>query len=326
MAALASVRRQVDRRRRGRLVQGRRVVADHPGRRDLRAERGPGLQHHLDPLAADAVAAAIVEAAYDLVLEDRRTGWRPRAGRGGPGRGRPRPSRSPNRWRRCSTRPTSRRGCCRLRAAVEGRLHPARAARLERAARRVQPHVAAVVHRPGDRDVVVGEEDEAVAHVGAAGELLDALDQLLARRVGGVGLAGEHELHRPVGCRAAGAQSRSASDSRSVARLYVAKRRAKPTVSTVGSSTSSPRRWRARRTSSSRPSFSVAHASIGSIVADTRPPVGVGTGPVVADDAGQQGVDAGRRPRAPVHAVGDRADRHLADRGGRATGPGTSAG
>ena len=32
----------------------------------------------------------------------------------------------------------------------------------------------------------------------------------------------------------------------------------------VGSSTSAPRRWRARRTSSSRPSFSVAHASSGS--------------------------------------------------------------
>ena len=82
--------------------------------------------------------------------------------------------------------------------AVEGRLHAARPARLERAAGRVQPDVAAVVHRPGDRDVVVGEEHEPAAHVGLAGELLDALDQLLAGRVGWMGLAGEHELHGAV--------------------------------------------------------------------------------------------------------------------------------
>src|SRR3546814_7645105 len=53
--------------------------------------------------------------------------------------------------------------------------------------------------RPGDAHVVVGQEDEAVADVELATEQLDLADHLLARLVGRVGLAGEHELHRPAG-------------------------------------------------------------------------------------------------------------------------------
>ncbi len=38
-----------------------------------------------------------------------------------------------------------------------------------------------------------------MSYVGLAGQPVDAADQFLAGLVGGVGLAGEHELHRPVG-------------------------------------------------------------------------------------------------------------------------------
>ena len=82
--------------------------------------------------------------------------------------------------------------------AVEGRLHATGAARLHRTAGRVQPHVAAVVHRAGDADVVVGDEHETVANVGAAGEPIDLADERLAGLVGRMRLAGEDELHRSV--------------------------------------------------------------------------------------------------------------------------------
>ena len=55
----------------------------------------------------------------------------------------------------------------------------------------------------GDGHVVVGDEHEAVAHVELAGEQFDLADHVLAGLVGRVGLAGEHELHRPVGASAA---------------------------------------------------------------------------------------------------------------------------
>ena len=54
-------------------------------------------------------------------------------------------------------------------------------------------------HRAGDRHVVVLQEHEAVADVELAGEELDLADHVLARLVGGMGLAGEDELHRAVG-------------------------------------------------------------------------------------------------------------------------------
>ena len=78
--------------------------------------------------------------------------------------------------------------------AVEGGLHPGRAARLERAQRVVQPHVAAREEGPGHRDVVVGEEHDPVAHLRVVREAHEVLDQALALLVGRVGLPGDHEL------------------------------------------------------------------------------------------------------------------------------------
>ena len=84
-------------------------------------------------------------------------------------------------------------------AAVERRLHAGRAAGLERAQRVVEPHVAARVERLRHRDVVVGQEHDAVAHGRVVGEPHQLLDQLLAAVVGGVRLARDDELHRPLG-------------------------------------------------------------------------------------------------------------------------------
>jgi hypothetical protein len=55
-----------------------------------------------------------------------------------------------------------------------------------------------VVHRAGNADVVVGDEDEAVADIGVSGELGDLLDQALAGMVGRVSLSGEDELHGSI--------------------------------------------------------------------------------------------------------------------------------
>ena len=82
--------------------------------------------------------------------------------------------------------------------AVERGLHARRAARLERAQRVVQPDVHAPVEVARHRDVVVGQEGDAVAHRRVVGEAHHLLDELLAAVVGGVALAGDHDLHRAV--------------------------------------------------------------------------------------------------------------------------------
>ena len=83
--------------------------------------------------------------------------------------------------------------------AVERGLHAGRAARLVGAQRVVQPDVAAGVERLRHRDVVVGQEHDAVPHLGVVGEPDDLLDQLLAAVVGGVRLAGDDQLDRALG-------------------------------------------------------------------------------------------------------------------------------
>ena len=45
----------------------------------------------------------------------------------------------------------------------------------------------------------MGHEGDPARDLGAAAELHDALDELLAEMVGGVGLAGEDQLQAPVG-------------------------------------------------------------------------------------------------------------------------------
>ena len=85
--------------------------------------------------------------------------------------------------------------------AVHRGLHARRAARLERTQRVVQPHVAARVEQLGHAHVVVGQEHDALAQLGLLRELHELLDEALALVVGGVRLAGDHELHGPLGVR-----------------------------------------------------------------------------------------------------------------------------
>ena len=86
-----------------------------------------------------------------------------------------------------------------VQAAVERGLHARRAARLVGTQRVVQPDVAAGVERLGHRDVVVGQEHDAVPDLGVVGEAHHLLDQLLAALVGRVRLAGDDQLHRALG-------------------------------------------------------------------------------------------------------------------------------
>ena len=83
-------------------------------------------------------------------------------------------------------------------ATVEHGLHPARAAGLVGSPRRVEPHVGPGVKAAAYGDVVVLDERHAPTNLRTPGELHDLLDELLALVVGGVRLAGEHQLHGPL--------------------------------------------------------------------------------------------------------------------------------
>ena len=85
-----------------------------------------------------------------------------------------------------------------VRHAVEGCFHAAGAARLERLARIVQPHVAAMHQVVGEVHVVIVDKREAAAEFRIEGVSEHALQMMLGRFIRRVGLAGEHDLHRPV--------------------------------------------------------------------------------------------------------------------------------
>ena len=80
-----------------------------------------------------------------------------------------------------------------------GHLHAAGAAGLQGRRGVVQPDVDALHQVAGDLDVVVLEEDDALAELVPLGQVDELPDQLLAGVVLGVGLAGEDDLHRPLG-------------------------------------------------------------------------------------------------------------------------------
>ena len=174
------------------------VVAHHPAGPHLGAEGRDGVQHHREPVLRQAVLVGVVEARGHLVLDDvvERVGLDvvaalrvldPVGGRDGPAVLAVEPLVPPAVEDGEVERP------------VERGLHARGAAGLERAQRVVEPDVAARVEVQRHRDVVVGQEDDAVAHLGVVGELHQLLDQLLAGLVGGVRLAGDDELDRPLG-------------------------------------------------------------------------------------------------------------------------------
>ena len=86
-----------------------------------------------------------------------------------------------------------------IESAVERRFHPRGPAGLHGTDRIVQPHIATGVDETRHRDVVVGEEHDAIAQFRILGEPDDLLDQGLASLVGRVGLARDDQLHRPIG-------------------------------------------------------------------------------------------------------------------------------
>ena len=174
---------------RGR-VEPEHVVAHHPAGEHLRPEGLQGVAHHLDPARRLAVGVAVVEQRRDGVLEQVVERGRLEVvavvGVGDAVGGGDGPAVVA--VVHLVPPPVEDR---QVEAAVERRLHARRAARLERAQRVVQPHVAARVERLGHRDVVVGQEDDPVAHAGVVGEPDELLDQLLAAVVGRVRLAGD---------------------------------------------------------------------------------------------------------------------------------------
>src|SRR5581483_5794388 len=110
-------------------------------------------------------------------------------------------------------------------------LHAARAAGLEGRSGDVQPDVAPGDERRRDRHAVVLEERDTARDPGFALQreqrLRDALRVLVER----VRLPGEHELQTLR----TSVTARAGSSERRCSRLYVASRRAKPTVSRDGS-------------------------------------------------------------------------------------------
>ena len=100
----------------------------------------------------------------------------------------------------------------------------------------VEPDVDALDQEPGDADVVVLEDEHATPQLVAARAGEDVLDDALPRAVRGMGLAGEDDLDGPLFVAHETGQAVDVREDSS-ARLYVAKRRAKPIVRTLGSKT-----------------------------------------------------------------------------------------
>ncbi len=137
------------------------VLREHPGGAEPRPQRAQRGRASAPSSAAAARLVTVVERGHDLA---RRAGGETRRRRARPGRG--------GRIDLAGDRPAVGAVVglgppavehAELQAAVEGRLHAARAAGLQRRPRQVQPHVAAA-HQPGRRvEVVVVEEHHPLA-------------------------------------------------------------------------------------------------------------------------------------------------------------------
>ena len=83
-------------------------------------------------------------------------------------------------------------------ASVDEHLHAARSTRLPRPPWRVDPDIHPLHQALGQMHIVITEEDRMRTDFGLANELYPFLDQSLSRRVRGMGLAREDELHRSL--------------------------------------------------------------------------------------------------------------------------------
>src|SRR6266566_2564943 len=169
----------------------RDIIPDHALGGEPRARGAQRVPHLLRPAARDTLDIPLVEQRHDLVFEQAvqlrgvgrigvltRRRWR-----NGPAV-RPIVTLSPPPVQRAQ-----------LGHAVQGRLHAARTARLERGARHVEPQVHALDQAVGQMHVVVLEERNPALEPGFPSVRVHALQHLLARLVTRMRLAGEHDLH-----------------------------------------------------------------------------------------------------------------------------------
>ena len=160
-------------------------------------DREHRLPHDIEPAARDALGVAIVEGRNDLVFEQviERFGVgrvdRPRS------RSSPAGCRSASRSAGVALGPPAVADAD-LRHAVDRGLHAARAARLERLARIVQPDVAALDQEVRHVQVVVVDERDPPGEHRIGRAPVDLLQVMFARFVGGMRLAGEDDLNGPA--------------------------------------------------------------------------------------------------------------------------------
>ena len=208
--------------------------------------------------------------------------------------------------------------------------------------RDVDPHVAAADEPRGDAEVVVLEEDDAPGDAVLPARAEDVLDDALGLVVLGVGLAGEHELDRPLAAdepeaalevvAAAGTGAcrwRRGGRSRSSARRG---RRRWPPPPRSGAARRGRRgrarcgRGRSRRAGRAARAAPPTAPRRGSRRSGRRSRGRPGAAASRAEVAVEQLAHRRADPRRDVHAVGDVGDRHVLDARGRATGPATSRG
>ena len=156
---------------------------------------------------------------------------------------------------------------------------------------------------PGQRDVVVLQEDDARLF---AGEPDDARDDVLSGLVGGVRLTGEQDLHGPPRV------AQQLGETRPVTQEQVGTLvRRKPAPETDGERVHVDL---VRRLRALLDQLAVDLPKLrGRDLVDRVPAAvrGIEVPPIGADVAAEQSGDLRRDPRRHVHAVGDGADRHL---------------
>ncbi len=316
----------------GRGVEPLHVLPHHPAGQHLGPQVGEGAADHLDPAVRQAARSALlVEPRGDPPLQqvvERRglqvvTPLRPGTG----------PVRGGDRPPEVALVPLVPPAVedRQVEAAVERGLHAAGAARLQRPQRVVQPDVAARVELLRHAHAVVGQEDDPVPHPRVVGEPHQFLDQPLAALVGRMGLARDHQLHRPLRVEQqraqpvvvaqhqgeplvrghpageADGQHVRVEDAVDPAELRVARAALAPGVA-------QPPPHLVDQLGAQRaaqlPDLVVGH------VRDGVPALGAADaqrllGPLLADAAGAHPEHLGRHPGRRVDAVGDGGDRHL---------------
>ncbi len=181
-----------------REVQAVDVLAHHAVRAELDPELGDRVPHHLDPSSRHLVRIALEERRKHLSLED--------------GEKRLRVGRvlfliAPRRvfvadgeaavGRVALGPPAVEDGA--VEHAVQRRLHSRRARRLHRPTRGVEPDVHALDEPPRERHLVVGQEHDVAMRAVAAREVDHLADDVLAALVRRVRFAGDDDLQRAIG-------------------------------------------------------------------------------------------------------------------------------